>query len=589
MANKRHVKSKAELITDRAVLEAKQKAKLAEQEAMEDDLPEDALIAKEAIESAEKNYDDDMVPAQNEIVSASGPRSWEELDTARDTAEKAATVSLASLDLRNLVSNILYDYGMPMEDKVKALQDVTGSFGDRIQGILDEPEDDEATEEVEVKEISDPDYWLAFSTLEKDRRDNGAVGTIFDNIVDKAKLTTSGRKALSTDQFALPSKKKYPIHDKAHVRNALSRAAAEIKAGGPGAADAKAALPKIHAAAKKMGIGMAKKEKGGILIEKDKTGQWRWVGWPSNNFIDSDGDIFTEIAHKEYVSFLDKNPSLAPSFFSWHTPETARKSPVDFWAYNNGFLIMSGPLEEPEAVALLKAKADDDLGMSHGALIYDRDENDRRQVLQYRMYEVSDLPLSHASNAFTNVDIALKEAGMKIDEKVNYLAQFVGKEKATEYVNEQTAAAQSVLKQAGIEQKEKTDPAPAAPALPKEDAHVMELIEKAIAEKVNPDGLQETLQAIYKEVAEGKEAKEKVAVLEATVKELAKGEDQRLADKIVPPMARSWSLVQKSAGKDGDNTIEDDDELLNGPSLPGSGDGWLSAATGTAPVPTPAV
>ena len=40
-----------------------------------------------------------------------------------------------------------------------------------------------------------------------------------------AKLTTKGRKRLKKKAFALPKSRKYPIHDKAHARNALSRVA----------------------------------------------------------------------------------------------------------------------------------------------------------------------------------------------------------------------------------------------------------------------------------------------------------------------------------------------------------------------------
>ncbi|MES2060248.1 MAG: hypothetical protein V4438_04425 [Patescibacteria group bacterium] len=38
-----------------------------------------------------------------------------------------------------------------------------------------------------------------------------------------AKLTTKARKKLSKKSFAIPSKKAYPIEDKAHARNALAR------------------------------------------------------------------------------------------------------------------------------------------------------------------------------------------------------------------------------------------------------------------------------------------------------------------------------------------------------------------------------
>ncbi|MBL4707292.1 MAG: hypothetical protein JKY48_02475 [Flavobacteriales bacterium] len=37
------------------------------------------------------------------------------------------------------------------------------------------------------------------------------------------KLTYSARKKLPSKEFALPSERKYPIYDKAHARNALSR------------------------------------------------------------------------------------------------------------------------------------------------------------------------------------------------------------------------------------------------------------------------------------------------------------------------------------------------------------------------------
>ncbi len=40
-----------------------------------------------------------------------------------------------------------------------------------------------------------------------------------------AKLTSKGRKRMKSSSFAIPSKRKYPINDKAHARNALARVA----------------------------------------------------------------------------------------------------------------------------------------------------------------------------------------------------------------------------------------------------------------------------------------------------------------------------------------------------------------------------
>ena len=38
-----------------------------------------------------------------------------------------------------------------------------------------------------------------------------------------ADLTTKKRKSLKKSQFAVPGERKYPIHDKSHAQNALSR------------------------------------------------------------------------------------------------------------------------------------------------------------------------------------------------------------------------------------------------------------------------------------------------------------------------------------------------------------------------------
>lgn len=43
--------------------------------------------------------------------------------------------------------------------------------------------------------------------------------------ISMAKLTSKERKALPTSEFAEPAKRKYPINDKNHAKNALARVA----------------------------------------------------------------------------------------------------------------------------------------------------------------------------------------------------------------------------------------------------------------------------------------------------------------------------------------------------------------------------
>ena len=46
-----------------------------------------------------------------------------------------------------------------------------------------------------------------------------------------AKLTTKGRKSLSTKTFGLPGERKYPMPDKSHAANAKARAKQMVNKG----------------------------------------------------------------------------------------------------------------------------------------------------------------------------------------------------------------------------------------------------------------------------------------------------------------------------------------------------------------------
>jgi uncharacterized protein DUF6582 len=67
-----------------------------------------------------------------------------------------------------------------------------------------------------------------------------------------AKLSSAARKALPTKSFAEPDKRKYPIENEAHAKNALSRVS---QSGTP------AEKAKVKAAVKKKYPSMGKDEK----------------------------------------------------------------------------------------------------------------------------------------------------------------------------------------------------------------------------------------------------------------------------------------------------------------------------------------
>lgn len=290
-------------------------------------------------------------------------------------------------------------------------------------------------------------------------------------------------------------------------------------------------------------------------------------------------------AHREYVDWLDQNTDLAPVFMSWHTPDTVRKHAVDFWMYENGFMIMSGALEEDEAEGLLNVQKEIDLGMSHGTVVLKRDPQNRNHIEKYRMYEVSDLPLENAANPFTTFETVAKEAGM---DKQKYFEGLFGKEKAEKYLD-MTKEAEQTLEGAGVQSKEtKAEEAPTAPtaptaAAPSAQAQAIVLDEKAIEQIAKSLGLEE----LNAYLAQLNAQAEKVPVLESLVKAMAEKQDEKLADMITPP-AEKYVWMQKNRASQSANTRlnpeskEDENLKKSVPTL--TSEDWLAQSLGVEPI-----
>lgn len=537
---------------------------LVEEDVVDEEAPEEEDPAAESLKKQLEAIEKDGMGDMGDMPVPAGPVSFDELDAAQAAQEQAMEVQHTSYQVQSLVYNILNHPMMDATEKSSAIQKVGGDFEKRISDILSAPSEDVQ---------KDLDAMEAESVLAYDKRHENIASRLFD----KAVLSTASRKKLDSSQFALPSKRKYPIHDKAHVRNALARAAQQMKAGGEGAADARAAMPKIRAAAKRMGIGMSmKKENNAIVVEKDAQGDWRWVGWVSNNFQDRSGDIITEVAHLEFVDWVNKDlPNRAPVFTSCHAPGTVREYPVDFVGYENGFLVMSGKLTPSEAEALMTVSKETDIGMSHTGWGL-RDEKDVRQITKYRSFEVTDLPQDRADNPFTVVETFSKGGSM---EPLDYLTKLLGsKEKAEQALKLKTSLAQKELKEAGVESKEVQPPVTnvtnvvsQTPAI--DDAAVKALVER-LSKEFDIPGLNEF-------VAQAKEAMEKVPLLEKALTQYAASEDERLAEKIAPKPLFAWSRASESTG----NIVKEDDELAR--RVPNPGENWLSVVTNTQPVAVP--
>lgn len=568
MSRKTRLKAQARNTRKQAV----QEQALAKDEQLED-VANDEIAAQEGVtapaEELKKDYYD---PIAGYYVP--GPTSFEELDAIEEARERAYEVQEVTWNVQDLVRNILFDYTTENpKDKAAKMTKVADEYQKRVSAILVTP----IKKDIEVLQIE------AILAIEK--RNTPLLQQAGELI--KEKISAVVHQKLDDSDYALPEKKEYPVHDKAHARNALARAAQMIQKGGDVAEDARTALPVIRAAAKKFGIDVSL-QKNAIMIEKDAKGDWRWIGKPTNNFVDWQTDIIEKSAHQNYMAFLDANPDCAPAFVTWHTAGTARANPVDFWMEHDGAVIMSGKLTEDEAGALFRVQKQMDLGMSHQAFAL-RLDPDPRVVTHYWMYEVSDLPRDAAANPFTSLETITKEVGM---DKLVYLTEMMGSEEKAKAYLEKTSQMQKGLQDAGITSKEK-DPvvetpaveAPAQPAGMTANGTAVQLDMKAIVEQIGKEFDIEGLNAF---VAQAQEDREKLGILQDLVKELQGSSEDKLAAALTPPAARfAWTRDNRASQSDETKLKKDkadeDDKLSK--AAPGVPEGyWLSEMSGSVPV-----
>lgn len=495
-----------------------------------------------------------------------GATSFADLDKARAEMHVAKTQRMATEDYQSIISSIMYDPSV--EDKVAAIKSVSEEFATRLSVIA-------------KKDNPIVEFVKAF----KAKMTGAAINDLPDS--DFAYIESGGKK--DEGGKTIPrSLRHFPIHDAAHVRNALARAS-QSPFGSK-------AMLKIRAAAKKMGVHMAseKKENQAIQIFKDTKGQWRWLGIPTNNFIDRAEEIITDSAHKEFVKFLDEHPEQAPLFCPWHVLEGARKSRADFWDYDNGFMIMSGPLTEEEAGALMASKEENVLGMSHGFFALNHDPLHKNLITQYRTFEVSDLPLRNAANPWTSLDVLAKENKMDANKR-KYLVGYIG-EDAVAAIEQKISQGKDALTVLGVQSKAASVPTPdEEPAepntdggdsggedAPEEEGDAMKALADALKSELGMEALSallekqskdfETLQATVKAQADT------IAAQTLKIGELSKNSDQKIAEQIVPAGTPLFWLKGKKASESDDTKVGEDEAKNLEADLKVGEPHWLSGA-----------
>jgi hypothetical protein len=328
------------------------------------------------------------------------------------------------------------------------------------------------------------------------------VIVVGDEWLNEEKLARTEMSASSFAYIDSNGGRHLPIHDAAHVRNALAR----FNQTKFESADAKKrARAKIMAAAKRFGIetGGSKSVLGRLAelftsgtpdpapaeegvtapslpetqgvfgVVKQTDGKLRWFARYSNAWEDRDQEILTEAAHKDYIEWAYETGTF-PELWLWHTGGT-RFGEADWLDFSDGFAHASGLIDngKESVVESISAK---DVGVSHGFLSLQQG----KYVSRYRTYEISVLPREWAAveTSGFNVLDATKESEVMAftEERRKWLVEALG-EDAVGKLEKSTESMATQLKELGVEYKE-------AEEAKKADAEASSEGYKALAEQV---------------------------------------------------------------------------------------------------------
>lgn len=143
-------------------------------------------------------------------------------------------------------------------------------------------------------------------------------------------------------------------------------------------------------------------QKGTVGLYKGADGLLYWAGVPTNKYIDREGDIIADAAHREFVKSLKDGTTEYPDLYLWHIPVAVGKANwVDY--DERGFLVAGGTVykQYQGLVENLVNNSDSDAAMSHLVPAGKYERNAEGTITKYRSIEFSLLPSDNAANQLT--------------------------------------------------------------------------------------------------------------------------------------------------------------------------------------------
>lgn len=465
------------------------------------------------------------------------PTTFEEVEALDEAHERAEEVYHLSGQAESLMMNVMRS-DIPVEEKPTAIQRIMDGFVSRVQKIkelISGKEEKQVTKTEDGTDFKASDYAVV-SDPEKPstwklRLAEGSSGNFTVAQVARA-ITAMQPGGFRGQRVELSSDEK---------SQAVSRISAAINKT-DGDDNQKENLKRRLDKVKELPIKP-------FMVTKDKEGNMRWLGIPSNKFRDRDNppQIIEEKAHLNFIKYLETTKEY-PVLLSWHTPGTSIGT-ADFVDYVDGFLVMGGPIDKdkyPEAEKLARKCETEDIGMSHG-FVYTYSNAEKEIIGEYKMWEVSHLPLSKAANVWTSIDIITKEVkDMSFNpEKRNYLVGLHG-EDVVKALEDKIADTTKDLESLGIEFKDVVEiPEP------------QDIAVEAAKNVVESESFKEMVSAIHTLAETVKSIKESTDSLTTRVDEVEKTakeatvKTQKSIDDIVSDAWKAQSSHQPSRDNEG--------------------------------------